>query len=417
MSREQKIPNYDGPQRFLPGLNHASDTYFQSQDGKEKKRKNPRNPKIQNNDGPLSSFPESNHPSYNNFQIKEGRLAPLDNKEMTLPDEYSNDPRKNPGKQTQQVHSKKPKSKTIRTGIFLTFEILAMIAAFVLVFFCDEISKVNSCELERALDSIHLDYTPHPCQYHEIKEKLKIPFGFGVGYLVIKGVIFASFAGFKYGWLEKGGQEKKDRWKSPFHIIIAGVSFSFFLTFLLISILVVHENKEQTNVNFDALGSSMLSWLQNRFTSDDLNSGDTISTAWNDFFIQYDCCAVYQVTGTTNDFDRTPWCTTSGSCQATSSQIPKTCCKSVTKDNYQNASSGCHASVNPGTYKQSCLSRMKTLSIVNINESQVNVLFYFLLILMLSQFWQFCLALWDRYHHKKHIIRLGIKSNNHEEHD
>lgn len=33
----------------------------------------------------------------------------------------------NPGKQTQQVHSKKPKSKTIRTGIFLTFEILAMV--------------------------------------------------------------------------------------------------------------------------------------------------------------------------------------------------------------------------------------------------------------------------------------------------
>lgn len=38
MSREQKIPNYDGPQRFLPGLNHASDTYFQSQDGKEKSK-------------------------------------------------------------------------------------------------------------------------------------------------------------------------------------------------------------------------------------------------------------------------------------------------------------------------------------------------------------------------------------------
>lgn len=68
--------------------------------------------------------------------------------------------------------------------------------------------------------------------------------------------------------------------------------------------------------------------------------------------LQYDCCAVHEVTGTTNDFDNTPWCTTSGSCQATSSQIPKTCCKGVTKDNYQSASSNCHASVNSGTFKQ-----------------------------------------------------------------
>lgn len=66
---------------------------------------------------------------------------------------------------------------------------------------------------------------------------------------------------------------------------------------------------------------------------------------------QFDCCAVNEVLGTTNDFDETPWCTTSGTCQATASQIPKSCCKDVTENNYQSAPSACHASVNSGTYK------------------------------------------------------------------
>lgn len=66
---------------------------------------------------------------------------------------------------------------------------------------------------------------------------------------------------------------------------------------------------------------------------------------------KYECCAIDQVTGTTNNFDNTPWCTTSGSCQATASQIPKTCCNYVTADNYQSAPTACHSSVNSGTYK------------------------------------------------------------------
>ena len=71
--------------------------------------------------------------------------------------------------------------------------------------------------------------------------------------------------------------------------------------------------------------------------------------------MKYDCCAVHEVNGTPNGFDNTPWCTTSGSCQATASQIPKTCCKDVTQDDYQNAPHSCHASVNPGTYRTVCL--------------------------------------------------------------
>lgn len=66
---------------------------------------------------------------------------------------------------------------------------------------------------------------------------------------------------------------------------------------------------------------------------------------------KYECCAIDQVTGTNNDFDRTPWCTTSGSCQTTASQIPKTCCNYVTEEDYGNAPIACHSSVNPGTFK------------------------------------------------------------------
>lgn len=67
-------------------------------------------------------------------------------------------------------------------------------------------------------------------------------------------------------------------------------------------------------------------------------------------FFKLDCCGVNAVVSTTNDFDATTWCTTSGSCQATSSQIPKTCCLNVDENTYSSAPTACHASVNSGTY-------------------------------------------------------------------
>uniref|UniRef100_K1QT77 Uncharacterized protein n=1 Tax=Magallana gigas TaxID=29159 RepID=K1QT77_MAGGI len=71
--------------------------------------------------------------------------------------------------------------------------------------------------------------------------------------------------------------------------------------------------------------------------------------------ITLDCCGVNAVVSTTNDFDATSWCTTSGSCQATSSQIPKTCCLNVDENTYTSAPTGCHASVNSGTYNAKVL--------------------------------------------------------------
>lgn len=52
----------------------------------------------------------------------------------------------------------------------------------------------------------------------------------------------------------------------------------------------------------------------------------------------------------TNDFDTTPWCTYSGTCQEGNSEIPKTCCQSVDEDTYLLAPTDCYASVTSGTY-------------------------------------------------------------------
>lgn len=65
---------------------------------------------------------------------------------------------------------------------------------------------------------------------------------------------------------------------------------------------------------------------------------------------QFECCGVNKVVGTINDFEPTYWCMTEGSCHATSSQIPRTCCKGFTENDYQNAPIECKSSVKSGSY-------------------------------------------------------------------
>ncbi|XP_061165331.1 uncharacterized protein LOC133174266 isoform X2 [Saccostrea echinata] len=103
--------------------------------------------------------------------------------------------------------------------------------------------------------------------------------------------------------------------------------------------------------------TDMLEKLETLYTSDIISPlRNTTSDRWNLFFLENKCCAVKPVTSTTNDFDKTPWCTTSGSCQQTNSQIPKACCKNVTVDNYTSAEARCHANVIPGTYHEEFVS-------------------------------------------------------------
>lgn len=132
---------------------------------------------------------------------------------------------------------------------------------------------------------------------------------------------------------------------------ILSIVFAFFIgvtsvtSIFYVDLLFARIDPYKTDFN-----DGMMSSLQTNFLSDAVNTRNDISNAWNTLFIDYKCCGVNKVAGTTNDFDNTTWCTTFGTCQATASQIPKTCCKGFTKYDYQNAPIQCHSSVNPGEY-------------------------------------------------------------------
>uniref|UniRef100_A0A8W8KQ19 Tetraspanin n=1 Tax=Magallana gigas TaxID=29159 RepID=A0A8W8KQ19_MAGGI len=73
-----------------------------------------------------------------------------------------------------------------------------------------------------------------------------------------------------------------------------------------------------------------------------------------------DCCGVDPVLSMTNDFDQTPWCTTSGSCQTSRSNIPRTCCTGVDESTYSSAPASCHRNVTSGTYNaKGCYEALK----------------------------------------------------------
>ncbi|XP_061165483.1 CD63 antigen-like isoform X2 [Saccostrea echinata] len=102
--------------------------------------------------------------------------------------------------------------------------------------------------------------------------------------------------------------------------------------------------------------------LHTNFVNDSISDGNDISNEWNMMFMSLDCCAVNNVTSTTNDFDKTPWCTTSGECQQTNAEIPKACCVGVTETNYTSAPTSCFYSLNPRTYNTNgCYLTLKDL--------------------------------------------------------
>lgn len=139
---------------------------------------------------------------------------------------------------------------------------------------------------------------------------------------------------------------------------------AFFISLTTWSVLLyrrlINVQMDHCNTDLHDLHDKMISSLKENFGSDNFTIGTNISFEWNNLFIDYECCGVNKVVGTTNDFDNTSWCTTSGSCQATASQIPKTCCKGFTKYDYQSAPNDCHSSVSSGYfYEKGCYSVIK----------------------------------------------------------
>lgn len=139
---------------------------------------------------------------------------------------------------------------------------------------------------------------------------------------------------------------------------------------VLIALWFTMESKVETDMQ-----GKMITSLKAHFEDDTTTSSNSLSNAWNYMYMTVDCCAVNSVQSTTNDFDQTSWCTTSGSCQATSSQIPKTCCLNVDENTYTTAPNGCHASVSSGTYNsEGCYDVLKKI-LLRYSSSIIGLIF------------------------------------------
>lgn len=196
-----------------------------------------------------------------------------------------------------------------------------------------ELSKINTENIKPLLDSV---------QAVVMVTTLSIIL-IVIGVVLMLGVFGLSIAGAYF-------QKKYILFQYAIFVLILLV-----MKIVVITLWFTMESKEETDMQ-----GKMVSILKSHYVDDTTTNGNSISNAWNYLFLTLDCCGVNPVVSTTNDFDVTSWCTTSGSCQATSSQIPKTCCLNVDKNTYASAPPVCHSSVNPGTYNaKGCYAALK----------------------------------------------------------
>lgn len=136
--------------------------------------------------------------------------------------------------------------------------------------------------------------------------------------------------------------------------------------------------------------AKLVTALKNNYKDDTITNSNSVSNAWNYMFMTLDCCAVNPVKGTTNDFDSTAWCTTSpGSCQATSSEVPKTCCLGVTESTYSSAPATCHSNVDSGTYNsKGCYDALKD-KLLSMSPSIIGVSITIILLEILAVIFAF----------------------------
>ncbi|XP_078327031.1 uncharacterized protein LOC111123324 [Crassostrea virginica] len=264
--------------------------------------------------------------------------------------------------------------------VLLHMKAVLMVAAIALISSSVDISMGNSCELKEALDLISLNYAPF-CKYNATIEESGKVFVWGIAVFCGHSILFLVILS-ACMW-----PSENKRIGFLIIYIVVFVSAVIFIPLIFEQYKNIDDAKKKPvhRIDYERLKSEMLHSLEKQFTSDHPTYDDTVSSGWNKLFIKYDCCAVREVQTTTNDFDNTPWCTTSGTCADTASQIPKTCCKNVTVDNYQDAPGTCHAFVNPGTYKPGCFQIVKSMSLANIEAYQVSMLSLSLLMFTLLQ--------------------------------
>lgn len=283
---------------------------------------------------------------------------------------------------TQTQHKSSVEKKN--SFIVLCSRGIIMVAAIVLISSSEEISKAKPCDLEKALKSISVDYN-FPCKHHAIKEKTTNLRILGISLLILNFISFIliliSLLLPQISKLLRPDPLMPKILKRALFVVLACNAIFCSIAMVLSYIDVRKTKAAKSDINFVQIKATMFNLLEKKYTSDNISSNDAVSNSWNKFFIEYDCCAINQVKRTTNDFDRTPWCTTSGSCQTTAYQIPRTCCKYVTEDDYGSASSDCYSSVKSGTYKSNCMNAIKRLSVTNIEEYKISLLQVSLLII------------------------------------
>ncbi|XP_061165288.1 CD63 antigen-like isoform X2 [Saccostrea echinata] len=155
-------------------------------------------------------------------------------------------------------------------------------------------------------------------------------------------------------------------------VLLYAVSVLVLFVIKIVAISLWFRMKNDIEAN---LRDKLVDSLHKNFVSDSISGGNDFSNGWNRIFISLDCCAVNNVASTTNDFDNTPWCTTSGECQLTNAEIPKACCVGVTETNYTSAPISCFYNLNSGTYNtKGCYESINDLLEQNITSKAPSIL-------------------------------------------
>nr|XP_022303073.1 uncharacterized protein LOC111110752 isoform X1 [Crassostrea virginica] len=301
----------------------------------------------------------------------------------------------------------------ISTTLIFVFRIVLTVLSIVLLSWLEELSKVTPCELKTALDSIYLKNTTNLCKYNIIGTDIEETMRFLNGYIYLKltfPVFFLICWLYKHAFCVRYIRERRCRFACLFWILF--VICECLATIFLVNVghlqsVISEAKKQQTDTDYVQLQTKMVSSLEKHYTSEHINNSDEISAGWNNFFIKYDCCAVRDVLSSENDFDRTPWCMSNGTCQQTISQIPKTCCKSVTQEDYQMAPKSCFEALDTGTYKSGCIGRIKEMSVVNIEEYTIRMVTTSISLLVLCEvmdrfIYGICLICWFIYKNTFH---------------
>ncbi|XP_062597827.1 uncharacterized protein LOC134259242 [Saccostrea cucullata] len=296
-------------------------------------------------------------------------------------------PKQKMTEENQKRNNEKAHEKGNCTLMILTGAI--MVVAVVLVSSCDVTKRSKSCDLKEAVEYLRLNFTVS-CKYENSKD-IKQIWRIGISALVLDFVfLFLSLILL----MIPGERHRTAYMYLACYTVLALQSIVLSVLLFLGYNNIVDSKTTKKDTDYGKLKSAMNQSLTENFTSDVISINDSTSDRWNNFFIKYDCCAVNQVISTTNDFDTSPWCTTSGSCQLTNSQIPKSCCKAYTIYDYQSAPEGCHARVEERTYRDSCFSRVLMLDDFAITDDQIDVIATISLTLGILKVCAVILAVW-----------------------